>query len=240
VGSTEGEAGTEPVADDWEPGVPSVKELLPSIIGGAIVPLIVYNLVRRHVHSDADALIIAGCFPTAWILFEFIRKRSVDMIGVIVLFGFAVGVITSTLLGGNAYVLKARDSAFTALFGLACLFSLVVADRPLIFYVGRFLSAGNDPVRIAAFDGLHDLPTGKRTFRILTAVWGIGLLVEASTRLVLAAFLGTGIFLAVSPVITGVCIGLMFIFTVWYAKRARVIGQALADEAADVPPIPLT
>lgn len=227
------------MADDWEPGVPSVRQLLPSIIGGAVVPLIVYNLVRHHVHSDADALIIAGCFPTAWILFEFVRKRTVDMIGVIVLFGFAVGVITSTLLGGNAYVLKARDSAFTAIFGLACLISIFVADRPLIFYVGRFLSAGNDPERVVAFDGLHDLPTGRHSFRVLTAVWGIGLLAEASTRLVLAAFLGTGIFLAVSPVITGVCIAAMFVFTIWYSKRARLLGQALADEAVGIPPVPL-
>jgi hypothetical protein len=150
-----------------------------------------------------------------------------------------VGVITSTLLGGNAYVLKARDSAFTAIFGLACLISIFVADRPLIFYVGRFLSAGNDPERVVAFDGLHDLPTGRHSFRVLTAVWGIGLLAEASTRLVLAAFLGTGIFLAVSPVITGVCIAAMFVFTIWYSKRARLLGQALADEAVGIPPVPL-
>lgn len=226
-------------ASDWEPGVPSVRSLLPSVLGGAVVPLSVYYLVRHHVRSDADALIIAGIFPAAWVLVQFIRQRRVDPIGAIVLFGFVVGVLVSTLLGGNAYVLKARDSVFTAVFGIACLVSLVAAKRPAIFYIGRFMSAGSDPERIAAYDGLHDLPGGERTFRLLTLVWGLGLLTEAATRLVLAAFLPTGTFLAVSPVISAVAIGSMFLFTVRYSNRARAQGvAALLEAELATPPIP--
>jgi hypothetical protein len=226
-------------ASDWEPGVPSVRSLLPSVLGGAVVPLSVYYLVRHHVRSDADALIIAGIFPAAWVLVQFIRQRRVDPIGAIVLFGFVVGVLVSTLLGGNAYVLKARDSVFTAVFGIACLVSLVAAKRPAIFYIGRFMSAGSDPERIAAYDGLHDLPGGERTFRLLTLVWGLGLLTEAATRLVLAAFLPTGTFLAVSPVISAVAIGGMFLFTVRYSNRARAQGvAALLEAEVALPPIP--
>jgi hypothetical protein len=218
--------------------VPSIRDMLPSIIGGAVVPLGVYYGVRKHVHSDATALIIAGIFPAAWVILQFIRQRRIDPIGAVVLIGFAVGVITSTALGGNAYVLKARDSAFTAAFGIACLVS-VFFKRPVIFYVGRFLSAGTDPERVAAYDALHDLPTGQRTFRVLTLVWGMGLLAEAVTRLVLAAFLSTGVFLAVSPIISAVCIGGMFAFTVWYSNRARTFGEALLAEGESYPSVPL-
>lgn len=226
-------------AESWEPGVPSVRDMLPSIIGGAVVPLGVYYLVRHHVRTDADALIIAGLFPVAWIIVQFIRTRRVDPVGVIVLFGFVIGVVTSTLMGGNAYVLKARDSAFTALFGIACLISLVAAKRPAIFYVGRFLSAGDDPAKMDAYDQLHEMPTGQRTFKVLTAVWGVGLLIEASSRLVLAAFLATGVFLAVSPVITAVCVGGLFAFTVRYSNRARARGAALLAEGEAYPSVPL-
>jgi hypothetical protein len=208
------------------------------VIGGALVPLGVYFAVRKHVHSDAEALIIAGLFPAAWIVVQFVRQRRIDPIGAVVLFGFAVGVAVSTLLGGNAYVLKARDSAFTAVFGLACLVS-VFAKRPVIFYVGRLLSAGSDPDRVAAYDALHELPTGQRTFRVLTLVWGLGLLSEATVRLVLAAFVSTGAFLAVSPIISAVCLGGMFAFTVWYSNRARTIGEALRAELAPDPSAPL-
>jgi hypothetical protein len=210
--------------NEWATGVPPIGDLWPSIVGGAVVPLAVYYLVRQHVGSDATALIIAGIFPAAWVIIQFIRKRVVDPIGAVVLLGFATGVTASMLLGGNAYVLKVKDSAFTALFGLGCLVSIFVAKRPAMFYVGRFLSTGNDPERVVAYNELHDLPHGERTFRILTGVWGAGLLLEASSRLILAAFVPTGIFLAISPVITAVCVGGMFAFTVRYAKRAQRLG----------------
>jgi hypothetical protein len=229
-----------PEGSDYEPGAPSLRDLGPSLIFGAAVPLGVYYGVRHHVHSDAQALIIAGAFPVAWILFGFVRTRRVDPIGVIVLFGFVVGVVSSTLLGGNAYVLKARDSAFTIVFGLVCLVSIVTHSRPAIFYIGRYLSAGNDPDKRAAFDALHELPTGQRTFRILTIVWGIGLLIEGATRLVLASpgLLSTGVFLAISPVISGVCIGAMFAFTVVYSNRARARAAELLGDV-DLGPAPI-
>lgn len=218
-----------------------MRNLLPSLVFGAGVPLGVYYLVRHHVHSDAQALIIAGLFPVAWIIIGFIRTRQVDFIGAIVLFGFAIGVITSTLLGGNAYVLKARDSAFTAVFALVCLGSIFTRGRPAIFFVGRYLSAGNDPEKKAVFDELHELPTGQRTFRVLTLVWGIGLLIECSARLVLAdsSVLPTGVFLAVSPAVSGVCIGSMFAFTVVYSNRARARATELLAQQEASPPVQL-
>lgn len=228
-----------PDTSNWQPGVPSLRNMLPSIIGGAVVPLTVYYLVRHHVHSDADALIIAGIFPAAWVSVQFIRQRRIDPVGAIVLFGFIVGVAVSELLGGNAYVLKARDSVFTGLFGIVFLVSLVAAKRPAIFYIGRLLSAGDDPERIAAYDELHDLPGGEHTFRILTMVWGIGLLLDAGTRLLLAAVMSTGPFLATSPVISAVFLGGMFAFTVRYANVARARGEELRASELLPPTDPL-
>jgi hypothetical protein len=225
---------------EWEPGVPSIRNLLPSIIGGAVVPLAVYYLVRHRVHSDADALIIAGIFPAAWVTVQFVRQRRIDPVGAIVLFGFVVGVIASLALGGNAYVLKVRDSVFTAVLGLTFLVSLFAMKRPAIFYVGRLLSAGDDPEKNAAFDQLHDLPTGARTFRILTVVWGFGLLMEAGLRAALAAILSTGIFLAVSPVISAVSIGGLFAFTVFYANASRRRGEGLLADGQSYPSVPLS
>jgi hypothetical protein len=237
----DGEKAPQEAVSDWQPGPPSLRTFLPSIIGGAVVPLTVYYLVRSHVHSDATALIIAGIFPAAWIVVQFVRQRRIDPVGAVVLFGFAVGVITSTLLGGNTYVLKVRDSAFTAIFGIVCLVSVFTSKRPAIFFVGRYLSAGNDPERVAAYDELHTTPTGQHAFRVLTVVWGIALLLEAGARIILALphLLSTGAFLAISPVITGVTLGGAFVFTVWYANRAIVAGAAEREAThPDPPPVP--
>ncbi|MGA2931161.1 MAG: VC0807 family protein [Acidimicrobiales bacterium] len=236
-----------PPVPAWQPGIPSIREHLPSLVFGAALPIGVYFLARPHVSTDATALIVAGCFSVGWIVLQFVRQRKVDVVGAVVLLGFAVGVVSSTLLGGNAYVLKVRDAFFTALFGVACIVTLFTHDRPALFYVSRYLSAGNDPDKVSAFDRLHELPIGRHTFRVLSVVWGIGLVVEASCRLTLADIMPTGTFLAVSPVITASVIGGLFAFTALYSRRVQLEAAALgsrmtsrpAPESDDPPEIPL-
>jgi hypothetical protein len=216
-----------PFDPSWTPGIPSVKELLPSLVFGAAVPIAVYFAVRPHVGTDAVGLIIAGSVSVAWILIQFARNRHVDFVGAIVLFGFIVGVVSSTLLGGNAYMLKVRDAFFTALFGIACIVTIYTHDRPALFYVGRYLSAGNDPTKVAAYNDLHEVPTARHVFRVLSVVWGIGLVVEASARMTLAELLHTGTYVAVSPFISALTIGSLFAFTIVYAKRTQLEAAAL-------------
>jgi hypothetical protein len=238
-----GDAEREP---SWRPGIPSIREFLPGLLLGAALPIGVYFIVRHHVSSDTQALIVAGCFSVAYILIQFVRQHTVDVVGLAVLVGFAVGVITSTLLGGNDYVLKVRDGFFTLLFGLACIVTLYTHDRPAFFYVNRYLSAGTDPAKVSAFDELHEVPLARHTFRTLSVVWGIGLVVEATTRLTLADLLPTGTFIAVSPFITGTVIGGLFAFTVVYTKRTQIWslssgpdpGQGSGEEGGATPPLP--
>jgi hypothetical protein len=217
-------AGDHQVVPDWEPGPPSLRAMLPSMVGGGVVPLAVYFVVRRHVHGDAPALMIAGAFPATWVLVEWLRRRTLDPIGLIVLFGFVVGVIASVSLGGNAFVLKVRDSAFTVLFGLACLLSLRWR-RPAMFFIGRALSAGDQPERVASYNALYEFDEGPRTFRIITTAWGIGLICEACLRVMLAVMLSTGLFLAASPVLFAIVAGGLFLFTARFSRAALRRGQ---------------
>jgi hypothetical protein len=227
---------------EWQPGVPDLKEHLPSLLWGAAVPIAVYFLVRHRVHSDAQALIIAGSFSVAWIVFQFVRQRRIDFVGAIVLFGFTVGVASSMVLHGNTYVLKTRDAFFTALFGAACVVTVFTHERPTLFYVSRYLSAGNDPEKVSAYNRLLDHPSGRRTFVVLSVAWGIGLMAEAGLRMALADILPTGTFLAVSPAITAPIIGSLFAFTIVYSKRSQLEAiamlQTLPEVAAASPSAP--
>ncbi|HET6874872.1 MAG TPA: VC0807 family protein [Acidimicrobiales bacterium] len=236
-------AGPEPTttteAPAWEPGAPSPRAMLPSLIGGAIIPLAVFYSVRGQVHSDATALMIAGIPASGWVLVQWLRQRRMDPIGMIVLFGFVVGVAVSLAMGGNALVLKVRDSAFTALFGVTCLVSLSWR-RPVMFLVGRALSAGSDADKLRAYEELYEMPTAPRTFAIITICWGVGLIVEAGLRVLLAVTLPTGPFLAASPVLAAVVFGGLFVFTLWFSKRARRIGEELfQDQGIVFPSVPL-
>jgi hypothetical protein len=228
VASPEGPEAGRP----WQPGIPSLREHLPSLVWGAALPIGVYFLVRRHVHTDTNALIVAGCFSAGWIVVQFARQRKVDVVGAVVLFGFAVGVVSSTLLGGNAYVLKVRDAFFTTLFGVACIVTVFTHERPTLFYVARYLSAGTDRVKVSAFDRLYLLPVARHTFRVLSVVWGVGLIIEASVRLTLADVLSTATYLAASPVVTASVIGGLFAFTALYTRRIRAEAAAVMAEMA--------
>lgn len=212
-------------SEEWEPGAPSVRAIAPSLIAGVAIPLSVYFTVRHHVSGDATALIIAGAFPAAWVAIQWVRTRQVDMIGAITLLGFLAGVGASELLGGNAFVLKVRDSAFTTLFGIACLLSLRLR-RPIMFYMGKALSCGDDERRRAAYDELYEIPEAQRVFAIITVAWGVGLILDAAARVLLAAALPTGRFLIVSPMLAFVVFGGLFAFTGRYSRRAREAGEA--------------
>jgi hypothetical protein len=198
--------------------------MAPSVIGGAIIPLTVYFLVRHHVNGDAVALAVAGIPAAAWVLLQWIRRRHLDPIGAIVVLGFAGGLIASAALGGNAFVLKVRDSAFTCLLGIACLVSLRFG-RPVMFYLGRTLSAGDNPARQLAYNELWDHPNGPHAFRVITGLWGVGLLVDAGLRLVLAATLTTGAFLAVSPAAAGLLFSGLFAVSMWYSRTTHKRGE---------------
>jgi len=231
VASTE--AGATPDGDAWEPGLPPLGAIVPSALGGAVVPLAVYYLVRSHVGSDADALAIAGIPASLWVSIQFLRKRRIDPIGAIVLLGFVLGLIVSFAMGGSAFVLKVRDSGFTFVFGLASVISTRVGRRPLTFSVGRALSAGSDSRRAAQFDRLWDVPAGRATFCVLNLLWGFGLMCEAVTRVVLASELSTGSFVAVSPLISVVFLGSMGLLSAGLLKRWRHRGPLVTDVPSD-------
>ncbi|MHB8438086.1 MAG: VC0807 family protein [Acidimicrobiales bacterium] len=216
--------------DGWEPGAPSVRGLLPSVVGGAVVPIVVFFVVRRHVGGDAPALAIAGIPAAAWVLVEGVRRRTLDPIGSIVLLGFIAGITASWALGGNAFVLKVRDAVFTSVIGIASLLSLAFARKPLMFHIGRGLSAGGDPERRQLFDQLWEIPPSRAVFRLLTVVWGVGLLFDAVAKVLAAVVLPTSAFVVVNPILSIVVLGSLFFFTIWFSRWSRVRFERIATD----------
>lgn len=208
----------------WEPGAPSREEIVPSLIGGVVVPLAAYFVAQRMT-STVHALMIAGAFPASWVLVQLARTRRADLIGLITLFAFAAGVTVSVIMGGNAFVLKVRDIAFTIPFAVACLASLAMS-RPMMFYVGRSMSAGADEAKLAAYNALWEIPEARRVFRVITTVWSFGLIVEAGIRIVLALSFSTGVFVVVAPIWAAIAFGSLFGFTIRYSRKARAEGEA--------------
>jgi len=192
-----------------------------------VLPVVGYALLRPHVPSDATALAAVMVFPVAEILVERRRHGGFEPIGIISLVGIAVGLVGAVALHGNATLLKLRESMLTGLFGVVCLAS-VFARRPAMFYLGRAFATGGDPRKVAEFDTIWDLPGTARRFRLVTLVWGVGLLGETSARTVLALTIPTERFLEIAPVLGWLTIGAL----IWYSTRAIRAGEAALGVSA--------
>ena len=83
----------------------------------------------------------------------------------------AIGTATS-LISGSVFFALIKESFLTAAFGLICLGSLLL-ERPLMFYIIRQFVAGDDPARLAWWNGLWQSPDFRATLRFVTMVWGI-------------------------------------------------------------------
>jgi hypothetical protein len=203
------------------PRPPTLGGLLPTLIVSAVMPFVTYRVLTAYAPSTSEVLrlLVAGIFPTAHSIFGLVRRRSLDIVGIIVIVGIAVS-IAATFLSGNPKLLLIRESFVTGALGLLALSSLFW-NRPLMFYIGRQMSAGQDPTLVARFDALWQRPRGRQIFRVITVVWGIGWLAEFGLRIAMVETLTIATVLAASPfVFTTINLGL-FAWMFAYVRRAR-------------------
>jgi len=203
------------------PPIPTLRSILPTLLIAAVLPYTTYELLTNYEPSMSKvaALAISGSFPAAHNLITLIRRRALDIVGVIVLVGIAVSIV-ATMLGGGPRMLLIRESFVTGTLGLIALSSFFW-KRPFIFYLAREMSSGQDPALAGRFDELWQRPAGPRTFRIMTFVWGTVWIAEFALRVAMVETLSIPTVLAVSPFIfTAANVGL-FAWTFAYARRVR-------------------
>ena len=104
--------------------------------------------------------------------------------------------ILGALLFTSPYLLLAKGSLITGGIGTLFLLSLLM-PQPLIYYLAS--NTGQDPEARAEFAALWEKePAFRRLMRRLTLIWGLGMYVEASLRLLLIPRLPVAVFLPVS------------------------------------------
>jgi len=175
------------------------------------------------------ALGIGAVFPAAKGFIDLTRRKHVDIIGAIVLVGIAVSIV-SLLVSASPRLFLIRESFVTGAVGLLALTSFLW-KRPMLFYVGRQFSTGNDPAAVAHFNQLWERAEARRVFRLLTAVWAFGWLGEFGLRIVMVLTLSVPQVLLLSPfVFNGITFGLIA-WTLAYVRRQQRRNRR--DPAAD-------
>ena len=185
--------------------------------------------------SAVSALVLSGVFPALGVLAGLVRHRRVDVPGILVLAGIAVGTILG-LLSGNARLVLLEGSVPTAMFGLFCLASLW-SSRPLIYrFALEFMGA--DTPKGRDFAALWRYPGFRHVFRLFTVVWGVTYLAEAVARVVIVETTSTATALTVSKVMPYAVAAALVGWMIAYGRRARRRGEQLAaaEEAAEEAP----
>jgi hypothetical protein len=221
---------------DTSPGRPSILPIVWDIGLNVAIPTACYHLSKDYVSpSELTALLLASIYPTLKSIYDVLRRRELDPVSGVVLLGIGSG-IAALLFSGSYRILLLRESLFTFVFGLACLGSLLLPSRPLMFYFGRIFATGNDPVRRAEFDASWQYPEARRSHRVVTLVWGLLFIAEFAVRALLIYTVSPATVLAVSPVVLGTATILTIIWTFRYGARARRRGLERRNAQLTAPP----
>ena len=217
---------TPPTFDPSDARGMNIRGIIPSLVTNAVVPFVVYQVLKSYQYSDLVALSAAGLIPAIGTSIGIIHQRHVDLIGALALIGIGVSIV-AVLIGGDPRILLIRESFLTGALGVACFVSLLF-PRPLMFYFGRYFATGNNPVRRERYNGLWHYPSFRSANRMITIVWGAAYVGEFILRAMMAYTLPIPVVLAVSPfLLGGITIGTIA-WTLAYARRS-------AQREAEIP-----
>lgn len=215
------------------PGGSRFRSIMKIVVFDVAGPFAAYTALRSAGLTTVTALLLSGVFPALGVAIGAIQSRRLEVVGVLVLAGIAVGVVVG-LASHSARLVLVEGSVPTAVFGVACLASLW-ARRPLMFsfaleFNGPGTAKGREMTRLWQYDGF------RHVFRVITVVWGVGFLLEAGVRVVIAYHASTGAALASSKVMPFVVAGILSAWTVGYGAYRKKKGAPPADAAGGPDP----
>lgn len=197
-----------------------VPGLFISIVLNAVVPVLLYRLTKRYFSvSDLTALSAAALFPLGLSILDVCRSRTLNPVAGLSLMSIVVSMI-AVMLGGSTKLLLIRESLFTGAFGVACFVSLAL-PRPIMFYFGRYFTAGRDPAGIAEFNAGWQREEFRRVTRLITVVWGATSVGEFLFRVALVYTMPAAVVLVVSPIVLGGLVIATIVWTFAYIRRMR-------------------
>ena len=189
-----------------------------------VLPFMIYSYAAPRI-GDVRALLASSVPPILWSLTEFVRRRRLDALSLLVL----AGIILSLLAffgGGGPRMLQLREKLVTGVVGLAFLVSAAVG-RPLIYELARAGMVRRGSAEATRMETLRDDRRFRRSMTIMTVVWGFGLLLDVAIGAVLVFRLSIKQYMIVNPIEGYAVLGGLSLWTFWYSRRAKTRNQAL-------------
>lgn len=179
------------------------------------LPYFVYRATHTRL-GDVDALIAASAPPLGWSILEFLRRRRIDALSLLVLAGIVLSLI-AFIGGGGVRFLQLREQLVSAVIGLLFLGSAMIG-KPLIYQLAR-ARIRRDAGQAGWFEALSSDPRFRRVMMVMTLSWGIALVAQSAACVALVFALSIKSYLIVGPIIGYAVLGATTAWSVWYARR---------------------
>ena len=186
-----------------------------SIVINAVFPYLIYRgLEPRFPEGSLTPLLASTVFPFLALLVGFLRRRA-DAVAIISLVEITISIIVTLVASNVEYALIARalQGTLTGIFFLLT----IAAGRPLLYYIARQFIAAGSPAILQGFEGVN-ARDGLKTFKRLTALWGIGTIVVSIANVWLAVHVPPANYLLIAPIIGVGSNVLMIAITIRYAS----------------------
>jgi hypothetical protein len=188
-------------------------------------PLAVYAVLSRLGANEFVSLGAAAALPAVYIAISALRGKRIDRLAVLVLVLLAVA-IALTLLTGDPRILLAKSVIVTGAAGVYFLVTLL-AERPFIFYASQKTFARREPDGEAQWEKRWLIsPTFRRAMRLLTVIWGLGLVAEALVRAAIIFSLPVGQAVLWGQLWAIACLVALCAVTLRMARRTRDLARA--------------
>lgn len=160
--------------------------VLAPVLIDLVVPLLIFYGLRQAGVGVVGATLAGSVIPVARTAYSVIKGAQVDWLAIFMISALAVGTIASLAMD-SPQMLLAKDGVITALCGFWMLGTLF-AGKPLLLSIGRGIAEakrgkGGGEIWASRWDSE---PRFRRGIRLITAVWGVGLVLDAVVRVVIA------------------------------------------------------
>jgi hypothetical protein len=187
----------EPMKFLWE----SIRALLPTLIVDAGGTTLVYFLLMPHFPETSILPVLgASLVPLASNIVNFVRRRSFDIIGLIILLGLLVGQLPA-LFGSSQRLLLLRESFLTGLIGVVLIVTTFVMRRPIFYWIMREFLTANDSLPEEHFEILWRTAYFRHGCRTVTIAWGVLLIGEFFLRAFMVMRMNIAFVLGAAPVL---------------------------------------
>lgn len=223
-----------------------VRPTLEMLFFDVALPLALYYILSIWL-ATVYALIVSGIPPLLRVIYLFIRRGRIDILGCIFVVSFVLSAVLS-LISGDARLALLRDSTTTALISLMFFVTLIplrtkwFTVRPLIFLFAQQMTAEAEPIQWTDIEGEeHSLPLMEWVWRecyvfrkycyILCALWSAVLMGEFIAKVIMIkSTLTVDQIVLYGNIIVIVVIVVMSVGSTLYTKRMKKRIAVIAAE----------